>query len=290
MQHSMKSDRQQVATTENPSQVARKDEARICVDKAGLRYGERQVLQNVDFDVGKQESVTVIGPSGCGKTTLLRCIAGLLPLSEGNIFIEGQPMQRPRAGVAMVFQHFGLFPWKSVYQNVAYGLRMAKADKAETQERVQYYINMVGLAGFENAYPHQLSGGMQQRCGLARALALEPNVILMDEPFASVDAQTKDTLQFEMLRIWETKPTTMVYVTHAIEEAVLMAHRVVVLNGRPSKVSQIIDIDLPWPRNRETLLIPRFAELREYLWSLLKPTQQSNGSPVHLESVAGNRE
>lgn len=248
-------------------------------------YGERQVLQGVDFAVGEQESVTVIGPSGCGKTTLLRCIAGLMPLSQGKIYIEGEPMDRPRSGVAMVFQHFGLFPWKNVYQNVAYGLRMAKMDKQETSKRVAYYIRMVGLEGFEKAYPHQLSGGMQQRCGLARALALEPNVILMDEPFASVDAQTKDTLQFEMLRIWESKPTTMVYVTHAIEEAVLMAHRVVVLNGRPSGIAQIIDIDLPWPRNRETLLNPRFAELREYLWSLLKPTERPN--QFSMEQVSG---
>jgi NitT/TauT family transport system ATP-binding protein len=169
----------------------------------------------------------------------------------------------------MVFQHFGLFPWKTVYDNVSYGLRMAGVAKAEIARRVPAFIEMVGLTGFEKAYPYQMSGGMQQRCGLARALAVEPSVLLMDEPFAAVDAQTREILQFELLRIWEQRPTTMLFVTHSIEEAVLMGDRVFVLKGRPSSIQETIDIDLPHPRTRDTLRLPRFAELRERVWSTL---------------------
>jgi NitT/TauT family transport system ATP-binding protein len=152
---------------------------------------------------------------------------------------------------------------------VAYGLRMGGVAKAEIARRVPAFINMVGLSGFEQAYPYQMSGGMQQRCGLARALAVEPNVLLMDEPFASVDAQTREILQFELLRIWESRPTTMVFVTHSIEEAVLMGDRVFVLKGRPSSICETIAIDLPRPRTRETLREPRFAALREHVWETL---------------------
>jgi NitT/TauT family transport system ATP-binding protein len=185
------------------------------------------------------------------------------------IAIDGAPVSEPRAGVAMVFQHFGLFPWKTVYDNVAYGLRLAGASRRELGEKVPYFVNLVGLRGFETAYPYQISGGMQQRCGLARALATEPSVMLMDEPFAAVDAQTREILQFELLRIWDMRPMTMVFVTHSIEEAVLMGDRVVVLKGRPSTVFETIDVDLPRPRDRQTLGLPRFNELREHVWSTL---------------------
>jgi len=215
-----------------------------------------------------REIVALVGPSGCGKTTLLRCIDGLIPC-EGEVTIDGKPVTEPPPGVAMVFQHFGLFPWKTVYDNVAYGLRMAGASASEIASRVPGFISLVGLAGFEHAYPYQISGGMQQRCGLARALAIGPNVLLMDEPFAAVDAQTREILQFELLRIWEKQPTTMLFVTHSIEEAVLMGDRVVVLKGRPSHVDQDIAIDLPRPRSRDTLSLRRFSELREQVWSNL---------------------
>jgi NitT/TauT family transport system ATP-binding protein len=244
--------------------------ARIKVEGVSKRYGEFQVFRNVDLEVGAREIVALVGPSGCGKTTLLRCIDGLLPINEGGIFVEGERVTEPQAGVAMVFQHFGLFPWKTVFHNVAYGLKLAGASKEEIADKVPHFINMVGLKGFEHIYPYQMSGGMQQRCGLARALAVEPKVLLMDEPFAAVDAQTREILQFELLRIWDTRPTTMLFVTHSIEEAVLMGDRVVVLKGRPSQVHEIIDVDLPRPRNRETLTAPRFAELREQVWNTLK--------------------
>ncbi|MFP6734598.1 MAG: ABC transporter ATP-binding protein [Rhodospirillales bacterium] len=223
----------------------------------------------MNLSFGEREIVTIVGPSGCGKTTLLRCIDGLLPVNEGAIRIDGDEITQPREGVAMVFQHFGLFPWKTVEQNVAYGLKLAGVAKVEIQKKVPEYITLVGLGGFENSYPYELSGGMQQRCGLARALATEPHVLLMDEPFAAVDAQTREILQFELLRIWALRPMTMIFVTHSIEEAVLKGDRVVVLKGRPSSVFEIIDVNLPGPRDRSTLGHPRFAEIREHVWSTL---------------------
>lgn len=239
------------------------------VSGAGKRYGTLQVFQDVSFEVGERDVLTIIGPSGCGKTTLLRCIDGLIPLNEGTIALDGEPITRPRAGVAMVFQHFGLFPWKTVFQNVAYGLKIAGASREEIEEKVPGFLNLVGLRGFEHYYPYQISGGMQQRCGVARALAIEPRVLLMDEPFGAVDAQTREILQFEMMRIWESRPTTMLFVTHAIEEAVLMGDRVMVLKGRPASVYEIIKVDLPRPRERSILSHPRFAQLREHVWTTL---------------------
>ncbi len=249
--------------------VAASGGARIRVTGLGKRYGTLDVFRDINMEIGDREIVAIVGPSGCGKTTLLRCIEGLSPPSSGKVEISGTEITTPPAGVAMVFQQFGLFPWKTVFNNVAYGLRLAGAPKAEIKERVPRFIKLVGLAGFENAYPYQLSGGMQQRCGLARALAVEPSVLLMDEPFAAVDAQTREILQFELLRIWQMRPTSMVFVTHSIEEAVLMGHRVVVLKGRPAGVFETIEVDLPFPRSRETLTHPRFAKLREHVWSTL---------------------
>jgi NitT/TauT family transport system ATP-binding protein len=242
----------------------------IEISGVGKKFGALQVFKGVDLAIGEREIVTIVGPSGCGKTTLLRCIDGLVPYDDGMIRIDGTPVTEPRAGVAMVFQHFGLFPWKTVFDNVAYGLKLAGAAKTDIEASVPRYIQMVGLKGFERLYPYQLSGGMQQRCGLARALAVEPSVLLMDEPFAAIDAQTREILQFELLRIWERRPTTMVFVTHSIDEAVLMGDRVVVLKGRPAAVHEVIEVGLPHPRSRATLAEPRFAEVREHVWSTLQ--------------------
>jgi NitT/TauT family transport system ATP-binding protein len=245
------------------------DAPRITATGVGKTYGKLEVFRDINLSFGKRECVAVVGPSGCGKTTFLRCLDGLIPVSTGTIQVDGKPVTAPWPGAAMVFQHFGLFPWKTVAKNVAYGLKLAGASPADIKEKVPHFINLVGLKGFENAYPYQLSGGMQQRCGLARALAVEPDVLLMDEPFGAIDAQTREILQFELLRIWGMRPTTMIFVTHSIEEAVLMGDRVVVLKGRPSTVSEIIDVGLPRPRTRETLSLPRFAEMREHVWSTL---------------------
>ena len=243
--------------------------ARIVISAAGKRFGPLEVFRGVDLRVGEREVVAIIGPSGCGKTTLLRCLDGLIPLDAGEIRIENEVVSGPRAGVAMVFQHFGLLPWKTVFQNVAYGIKVAGASRAEIEEKAAHYVALVGLGGFEDYYPYQISGGMQQRCGLARALCIEPHVLLMDEPFGALDAQTREILQFELLRIWELRPTTMVFVTHSIDEAVLMGDRVVVLKGRPSVIHETIAVDLPRPRGRSTLLHPRFVELREHVWGTL---------------------
>lgn len=258
-----------MAAAEEPKAAAPAGPARIEIEGLGKRYGDLQVFEDINLSFGEQEIVTVVGPSGCGKTTLLRCICGLIPYNEGQVRINGVQVTDPLPGVAMVFQHFGLFPWKTVAQNVGYGLKMDGMDRAEINERVPHYIDLVGLSGFEDSYPHQLSGGMQQRCGLARALATEPSVLLMDEPFAAIDAQTREILQLELLRIWEASKTTMVFVTHSIEESVLMGDRVVVLKGRPSNVFEVIDVGLPHPRSRETLATPRFAEVREHVWANL---------------------
>jgi NitT/TauT family transport system ATP-binding protein len=260
---------QPAASAISSANAARGAEPRIRVRGLGKHYGPLEVFRDIDFDVGEREIVAIVGPSGCGKTTLLRCIDGLLPHDAGEIWVGRDRVTEPIAGVAMVFQHFGLFPWKTVFENVAYGLRMAGASKADVERKVPEFIKLVGLSGFEKAFPYQMSGGMQQRCGLARALAVEPNVLLMDEPFAAVDAQTREILQFELLRIWDERPTAMIFVTHSIEEAVLLGHRVIVLKGRPSSIHETIKIDLPHPRTRETLRLPRFAELREQVWGTL---------------------
>lgn len=245
------------------------DPARVVVSGASVRYGDLTVFQDIGLAVKDREIVSIVGPSGCGKTTLLRCIDGLTKLNSGSVTIDGEVLSRPMPGVSMVFQHFGLFPWKSVYNNVAYGLQLQGIPKARIAERVPEYIKMVGLVGFEKSYPHELSGGMQQRAGLARALAVEPQVLLMDEPFSAIDAQTREILQFELLRIWESRPIAMLFVTHSIDEAVLMGDRVVVLSGRPSHIREVIDVSIPHPRSRETLSTNRFHEVKAHVWDLL---------------------
>jgi len=254
--------------------------AHIRIQGLAKRFGALEVFRDIDLDIGEREIVALVGPSGCGKTTLLRCVDGLVAADAGEVWVDGERVVEPIAGMAMVFQQFGLFPWKTVYDNVAYGLRMAGSGKDEIARRVPAFINLVGLAGFESVYPYQMSGGMQQRCGLARALAIEPRVLLMDEPFAAVDAQTREILQFELLRIWQQRPTTMMFVTHSIEEAVLMGDRVIVLRGRPSAIHEAIAIDLPRPRTRSTLRLPRFAELREQIWSTLM--SEARAAEFHL--------
>jgi NitT/TauT family transport system ATP-binding protein len=243
--------------------------ARVVVSQGRVEYGDLTVFDGIDLTVQDREIVSIVGPSGCGKTTLLRCIDGLTRLSSGTVTVDGKPLNGPMPGVSMVFQHFGLFPWKNVYNNVAYGLKVAGAPKEQIAESVPKYIKMVGLAGFEKSFPHQLSGGMQQRAGLARALAVEPRVLLMDEPFSAIDAQTREILQFELLRIWEQRPMAMLFVTHSIDEAVLMGDRVVVLKGRPSHIHEVIDVGIPHPRTRETLTSPRFHDVKTHVWDLL---------------------
>ncbi|WP_166351364.1 ABC transporter ATP-binding protein [Phytoactinopolyspora limicola] len=245
------------------------DAPRIVLSGVGKWFDDLCVFQGVDLDVGKNEIISIVGPSGCGKTSLLRCLNGLLKPDQGQVLVDGEPVLGPRKSIAMVFQDFGLFPWKTVLGNVGYGLKVRGVPKSEIRDVAQHFIKLVGLEGREHAYPFQLSGGMQQRAGLARALTVNPNVLLMDEPFGSLDAQTRELLQFELLNIWSENPTTMVFVTHAIEEAVLLGDRVVVMMGRPSSIRTIVDVPLPRPRDPSTIASAEFQQIRHYVWELV---------------------
>jgi NitT/TauT family transport system ATP-binding protein len=229
-------------------------------------------FEDLNLDIAPNETLCVVGPSGCGKTTLLRCLGGLLEPSEGRVFLDGKPITEPNPSVIMVFQHFGLFPWKTVADNVAYGLKLRGVGKASAAEQIKPYIDLVGLKGFEHMYPYQLSGGMQQRAGLARALVLKPDVLLMDEPFGALDAQTRELLQEELLRILERERKTMVFITHSIDEAIVLGDRIVVMSARPGRIREIIEVDIPRPRNLEAARkTDRYAELREHIWNELRP-------------------
>jgi NitT/TauT family transport system ATP-binding protein len=258
-------------------------DAKIRVEHLSKSYGDRVVFDDVSFDVAEGEIVSIVGPSGCGKTTLLRCVVGLLPPTAGSVAITGQIVTEPPEGVAMVFQHFGLFPWKTVAANIAYGLTVQGKRKRDWKPQVAELVKLVGLEGFESSYPYQLSGGMQQRAGLARALAIEPSVLVMDEPFASLDAQTRDILQLELLRIWEARRTAMMFVTHSIDEAVLMGDRIVILRGKPSHIFDIVDVGIPRPRGRDAVDSERFRVVRDYVW---KAVMNENTEAEQVETAS----
>ena len=251
------------------------DGIKIIVDRASKLFLEGSVVafRNVDLQIRNQEVLCVVGPSGCGKTTLLRCIGGLLAPSSGQVLIDGQAVDCPREGVAIVFQHFGLLPWKSVVDNVAFGLRIAGTPREVITERLDHYIQLVGLAGFETHYPYQLSGGMQQRVGLARALAIDPEILLMDEPFASVDAQTREVLQEELLQLHERERKTMIFITHSIDEAIILGDRVAVMASRPGRIKEILTVDFARPRDPAAVRAQsRYTELRNHIWEELRPS------------------
>ncbi len=233
-------------------------------------------FHQLSLAVRNQEILCIVGPSGCGKTTLLRCIAGLTDTSDGTLLVNGSPVTSPPEGVAMVFQHFGLLPWKTVYDNAAFGLAMAGAPPAHIKERVAHYLDLVGLNGFEKHYPYQLSGGMQQRVGLVRALATNPSILLMDEPFAALDAQTREILQEELLHLMERpeERKTMVFITHSIDEAILLGDRVAVMTARPGRLKEMLEMPFKRPRDVEEVRAdPRFAELRAHIWHQLHNAQ-----------------
>jgi NitT/TauT family transport system ATP-binding protein len=251
------------------------DGTKIVVDRASKLFLEGTVVafRNVELNVRSNEVLCIVGPSGCGKTTLLRCIGGLLAPSSGQVLIDGQIVSSPRPGVAIVFQHFGLLPWKTVVDNVAFGLKIAGVSRQQLAERVDHYIRLVGLAGFENQYPYQLSGGMQQRVGLARALATHPEILLMDEPFASVDAQTREVLQEELLRLHERERKTMVFITHSIDEALVLGDRVAVMATRPGRVKEVLTVNFARPRDPAAVRAePRYTEMRNHIWEELRPS------------------
>ncbi len=236
--------------------------------------GSVVAFRQVTIDVAEQEILVIVGPSGCGKTTFLRCIVGLETLSSGTLLVDGAPVNGPPEGVAMVFQHFGLLPWKTVWENAAFGLAMINTPKAVITERVSRYLKIAGLSGFENHYPYQLSGGMQQRVGLVRALAMNPKVLLMDEPFAALDAQTREILQEELMALMERpeERKTMVFITHSIDEAILLGDRIAIMSSRPGYIKEIMTMPFERPRDAEAIrLDPRFAEIRAHIWNELRP-------------------
>ncbi|HEY2136687.1 MAG TPA: ABC transporter ATP-binding protein [Xanthobacteraceae bacterium] len=229
-------------------------------------------FRQLTLSVRHQEILCIVGPSGCGKTTFLRAIAGLTDLSSGDLLVGGKPIHGPPDGVAMVFQHFGLLPWKTVYENAGFGLKIAGAAPAAIKERVAHYLDLVGLTGFERHYPYQLSGGMQQRVGLVRALAINPSIMLMDEPFAALDAQTREILQDELLQLMQRpdERKTMVFITHSIDEAILLGDRIAVMSARPGRIKEVIELPFGRPRDVEVIRAdPRFAELRAHIWHQL---------------------
>ena len=236
---------------------------------------EVHALDDINLQIKDGEFISIVGPSGCGKTTLLRIMHGLVSADQGQVRIDGEVITEPSPSCGFVFQNFGLYPWRSVIDNVAFGLELQKVNREERHERAREFIKLVGLEGFESSYPHQLSGGMQQRVGLARTLAIDPQVLLMDEPFGALDAQTKRIMQLELLRILQTQAqvSTIVFVTHDLEEALLLSDRVVVMTRRPGRCKEIVNVPFPHPREESMMDTPEFIALRRHLWDTLREEQ-----------------
>ena len=238
---------------------------------------EIRALSDVSLSVRENEFISIIGPSGCGKTTLLKMIDGLIPYDSGRIVINGKPVTAPGPDRAVVFQSFALLPWRTVLANVEFSLELRQMSKEKRAKTARDYLQRVGLAEFENHYPHELSGGMQQRAGLARALAVNPAILLMDEPFGAVDAQTRQLLQEELLELWQRERKTVIFVTHSMDEAVYLSDRVVVMTPRPGKVAEILDVPLPRPRVSEQVRRhAKFVDLTNYIWESLKRAMENH--------------
>jgi NitT/TauT family transport system ATP-binding protein/sulfonate transport system ATP-binding protein len=245
--------------------------AKLLVEKVsrsfpGVRGGAPvRALMPVDLSVAENDFITILGPSGCGKSTLLRIIAGLDHPSEGRVLLDGREVRGPGPDRGMVFQSYTLFPWLTVAENIAFGLREKGVSEAERKEIVANYVQLVGLKGFENHWPKQLSGGMQQRTAIARALANDPEILLLDEPFGALDNQTRGLMQELLLGIWEREKKTVLFVTHDIEEAIFMASRVVVMSARPGRIKSDVAVDLPHPRSYTIKTSPEFSEFKARL-------------------------
>lgn len=239
------------------SSTDRESTEKVTVRTVSKSYEAMQALSDVSFSVGAGEFCCVVGPSGCGKTTLLRAIAGLEEPDRGSVLVDGDPVTGPGLDRGMVFQEYALFPWRTVRGNIRFGLDRPACECPDCETRIQELIDLVGLEGFEDAYPKELSGGMKQRVGIARALAVDPDILLMDEPFGSVDAQTRDRLHAELLDIWTQTEQTVVFVTHDIDEAVTLADRVIVMDADPGTVQSTVPIDVDRPRERTA---PEFVD------------------------------
>jgi NitT/TauT family transport system ATP-binding protein/sulfonate transport system ATP-binding protein len=237
---------------------------------AGGRLGSLTVLQNMNVDIQENEFVCIVGPSGCGKSTLLRLIAGLESPTDGNILYRGENLTKPRKEIGMVFQNYSLMPWLNVEDNIAMGLNFKRVSKSEKKKNVDEFLKIIGLENFRKSYPHELSGGMQQRVAIARTLANSPDVVLMDEPFGALDAYTRILLQKELLRIWEYDKKTIIFVTHSVDEAIYLADRIILMSGRKGAVSREVLVDMPRIRDRAD---SRYAKLTQ---ELLEDLEQLN--------------
>ena len=239
-------------------------------------YNERTaqvlpVLDGIDLSVFEGEFVSIVGPSGCGKTTFLNAVDGLLPLTEGRVLVDNRDVDGPGPDRAVVFQNDCLFPWRTVRRNVMYGLELqGKLSRPEMTERARHFIDLVGLAGFAEHYPHELSGGMRQRVNIARALLMSPELLLLDEPFAALDAQTREFMQVELLKILARARTTALFITHQINEAVFLSNRVVVFSARPARIKEIVDVDLPSARSLGLKQDANFLSLERRIWRLIE--------------------
>jgi NitT/TauT family transport system ATP-binding protein len=252
--------------------VAAKLEAHdVTLDYVQPRTGNRlRALDQVNLTIADGEFVSIVGPSGCGKTTFLSVVDGLIPATAGRIVVDGVVVTRPGPDRAVVFQDASLLPWRTVLKNVLYGLECIGVPRRQARERAKHFVAMVGLKGFEQNYPHELSGGMQQRVNLARALVMDPKILLMDEPFASLDAQTREAMQEELLQIWAKAGKTVLFVTHQIDEAIYLSDRVVVFSGRPGKVKEIITVGIERPRALGLKRDTRFHAIEDRIWSLIE--------------------
>ena len=258
---------------------------KLQIDHLSKRYWlereSREVLavSDVTFSVDDGEFMAIVGPSGCGKTSMLNIVAGLLPYEEGSVSIDGRRVDGPGVDRAVVFQHASLLPWRTIAGNVRYGMELQRRfDEARMKERADYFIRLVGLGGFERHYPSELSGGMQQRVNLARALAADPTVLLMDEPFAALDAQTREFMQSELLKIWARAKKTVLFITHQINEAIYLADRVVVMSARPGRVKDIFAVPFERPRGLSLKREPRFLELEDAVWKLIEEESERLGT------------
>ena len=235
--------------------------------------GRRQqisALQDFNLDIREGEFFTILGPSGCGKSTFLNVLAGLAHKTSGSITIDGRPAEGINLHQGVVFQGYALFPWRTVLQNIEMGLEIRKVPKRERKETAEHFLDLVGLSGFAHRYPHELSGGMRQRVAIARALAYSPDLLLMDEPFAALDAQTREILQAELLRIWEAHKKTIVFITHSLDEAIYLSDRIAVMTHRPGRIKSILDVPLARPRPAEIRHSPQCVQLREQAWDVLR--------------------
>ena len=254
-----------------PNSIAKLEVQNVCKSYATRDKQKLTVLQEVNFQIFPREMVCLVGSSGCGKSTLLNIIAGLIPPSSGQVLVDGKLVTgRPGSDRGMVFQGYTLYPWLSVAQNVAFGLQFQKMPKAQQRDRVRYFLDVVGLWRFANSYPEQLSGGMKQRVGIARALANEPALLLMDEPFGALDAQTKEQMQQFLLELWEKTHVTVLMITHDVEEAIYLSQRVYVMDTHPGRIKLEIPISLPEHRDLDIKLSSKFVEIKRQIIHTLR--------------------